>query len=970
MTDDLRPHLPSNLSKIVYVKRSMNRARKAKTLSTMMRALGYPTNHESHSSLQNQVYDNEIVVHDLEAGSRKTIYKPDDNSFVGHLDLHWDGQRLLFAKSSTGNWQIWEINIDGTGLRQVSNTPEDVDCYEPIYLPDGRVIVASNAPFQCVPCWYGIQKKFVANLYIMNSDGSGMRRLCFDQDHDSNPSVRNDGRVVFSRWDYTGMNRLFNRPLIGMNPDGTGQRAVYGSNSWFPNALFAPRELPGTAGKFVALLSGYHGSHKSGHLVVVDTNKGTREDEGIVQRISGQGLPLEVKYVDRMTERDFPKFFTPFPITEKKILVTARMNNDSDAFGIYLADTSDDVQLLHKEPGYALFEPIPVMKRRLPPAIPDKVDSTRKDATVFIQDVHVGPGLHGVPRGTIKDLRIIAYNFGYIGLAGNDKIGLSGPWEPVQILGMTPVEKDGSASFKVPANTPIAFQALDSEGKAVQLMRTWFTAMPGEAVSCVGCHESPKDAPLRRRTIAATGAPHDLTPWYGPARGFDFEREVQPVLNKHCVSCHDGSKKDRPDLRAEDKRPDYKGLAPGRLDSQRMSIQHKRQYGGNVRYTPAYEALLPYIRRVNVGDDVSLLNPGHYHADTSELIQMLQQRHGKVEIDREGWDRLITWVDLNGQCHGTWADVFRMPVLNGQDQRRAELARLYGEAVYDPEAVYAVADYKGKGKSVPTRDRQDQKELFHPDYDAKLEFRDVKVEDSEIRMVKVLGKDEFWMSVCEISNEQFRMFDQSHDSWFYTKRHATRGDDRGISLNGPDQPALRVSWDQANAFCEWLSGKTGSKAVLPTEDQWERACSDEVPGDFSIRANVADKTFATFGYKGRTTYFQIGGDVDYIAAEGVALADSRHDDKHCVTAPIGTYNANKYGLKDMYGNAAEWTSTEQDGEMIVKGGSYLDRPERCKREKRVSYPAWQKPYNVGFRIVVQEISLAVDNNRVRSGVRP
>ena len=232
--------------------------------------------------------------------------------------------------------------------------------------------------------------------------------------------------------------------------------------------------------------------------------------------------------------------------------------------------------------------------------------------------------------------------------------------KPCAFSGTVPVEEDGSATFRVPANTPIAFQALDAEGKAVQLMRSWVTAMPGETMSCVGCHESSNDTPLPHRTIASGKSPRSLDPWYGPARGFDFAREVQPVLNRYCVSCHDQDNK--LDLRSEEHFPDYAGRLPGRLNYQRMHEFHKKKFDNKVLYTPAYEALVPYIRRVNVGDDVSLLEPGEYHADTSLLIQILQAGHEGVEMDEESWSRLITWIDLNGPCHGTWLDVYNMPI--------------------------------------------------------------------------------------------------------------------------------------------------------------------------------------------------------------------------------------------------------------------------------------------------------------------
>src|SRR5208337_4252793 len=161
----------------------------------------------------------------------------------------------------------------------------------------------------------------------------------------------------------------------------------------------------------------------------------------------------------------------------------------------------------------------------------------RRDAKVLIADLYRGEGLKGVPRGTIKRVRLISYQFGYQGMGAEPySIGLDGPWDHKLVLGTVPVCEDGSAHFRVPAYTPIALQPLDAEGKAVQLMRSWLTAMPGEVVSCVGCHEKQNTAPPIAKSIPAGGPPDEIRPWYGPARGFAFRREVQPVLDKFCVS--------------------------------------------------------------------------------------------------------------------------------------------------------------------------------------------------------------------------------------------------------------------------------------------------------------------------------------------------------------------------------------------------------------------------------------------------
>ncbi|MCP3860954.1 MAG: formylglycine-generating enzyme family protein, partial [Phycisphaeraceae bacterium] len=207
---------------------------------------------------------------------------------------------------------------------------------------------------------------------------------------------------------------------------------------------------------------------------------------------------------------------------------------------IYLVDVFDNVLLLHEAPGFALLEPTPLLARTRPPVIPDKIDPTRDDATVYLSDVYRGPGLAGVPRGTVKALRVYEFHYGYNKMGGHKNVGIEGPWDGHRILGTVPVYEDGSASFTMPANTPVAVQPLDAEGKALQVMRSWFTAMPGEVLSCAGCHESRNSGPPVAPTLAARRAPAGIEPWYGPARGFSFRREVQPVLDRRCVGCHDG----------------------------------------------------------------------------------------------------------------------------------------------------------------------------------------------------------------------------------------------------------------------------------------------------------------------------------------------------------------------------------------------------------------------------------------------
>ncbi len=186
-------------------------------------------------------------------------------------------------------------------------------------------------------------------------------------------------------------------------------------------------------------------------------------------------------------------------------------------------DVFDNLVPLAQLADAALFEPIPLRATPKPPVIPDKVDLKRKDALVVIQDIYAGDGLRGVPRGTVKALRLFTYHFAYQGMGGLlGVVGAEGPWDIRRVLGTVPVEADGSAHFLVPANTPISMQPLDAEGKAIQLMRSWTTAMPGEVVQCAGCHERQNTAPLPQRALALSRPPSQIQPWHGPRAGLQL----------------------------------------------------------------------------------------------------------------------------------------------------------------------------------------------------------------------------------------------------------------------------------------------------------------------------------------------------------------------------------------------------------------------------------------------------------------
>lgn len=954
------------------------------------RQLGLPQNWQGNCALPTGGYSNQVaVLSPVNGHGRLTpLFTPEAGRFVGDVDLHFDADRMLLSMpDSRRRWQVWELNIDGTALRQISPTNEtDVDWYDPCYLPDGRILFAGTAVFQGVPCVGGGNK--VANMYLLAPRTGKLRQVTFDQEHNWCPTVLNNGRVLYARWEYTDSPHYFTRLLFHMNPDGTEQMEFYGSNSYWPNSIFYARPIPGHPTKVVAVISGHHGVPRMGELIVFDPSKGRHENGGAVQRIPGHGQTVQPVVRDGLVENSWPKFLHPYPLSDKHFLVSAKPNAQSD-WGIYLVDTFDNMVLLHEEAGFALLEPVPVRKTPAPPAIQDRVNLARTDATVYLQDIYSGPGLAGVPRGAVKSLRIFEYHFAYAGMGGHINIGIDGPWDVHRIIGTVPVNEDGSVNFRVPANRPLAVQPLDAEGKALQVMRSWFTAMPGENVSCVGCHEKQNSAPALRPTLASIKEPVPIQPWHGPARGFSFPREVQPVLDQYCVGCHDG--KARPDGRTI---PDFSAEQPNFV----LAKKNPRKKVGSFEFDAAYVALHPYVRRPGPESDYHLQNPGEWHADTSELVQLLQKGHHGVKLSAEAWDRLITWIDLNVPDHGTWSEHRKIPG-NHAERRRETLAR-YANRTDDPEtypmpaperkvapppttsetsaprppAIVLPAGWPFDGSEarqrqtaagfapqlrVPISDNLTMELTLIPAGEFVMGRADGFADEQPQSIVRI--DKPFYLGSFEVSNEEFGAFDPTHDSRVisvFNKDISSPGE----IANRPRGAVIRVSWQEAMAFCQWLSAKTGRRFTLPNEAQWEYACRAGTDTAWSFGGDAAIfPKFANLADE-RLERLCRGDSPKWIPAI------TNLNDGSVVVDNVGRYQANAWGLKDMHGNVAEWTLStcapypfrkdgrddgSSTGRKVVRGGSFYDRPHRATSSFRLSYPTWQRVFNVGFRVACE-----------------
>ena len=921
----------------------------------------------------------------------RTIYKPDNTSSIADLKLHWDGDRAMFTQTMSDNrWNVFEVKLNNGDCKKLIDNPEpDLEFYDGTYLPDGRIIANSNIGYQGVPCVNGSDP--VGNMVLYTPQSKNLRRLTFDQDANWNPVIMNNGRVMYTRWEYTDLTHYYTRIVMNMNPDGTEQKALYGSGSMFPNSTFDVQPLPGYASAFVGIISGHHGVARSGRLILFDPAKARKGAAGMLQEIPHRNRPIVEEVKDRLVDGVWPQFIKPSPLNDTYFLVAAKLDKN-DLWGIYLVDKFDNVTCLHKMEGEGYISPIAVRKTVTPPAIPDRVKLDDKQATVFIQDIYEGEGLKGIPRGTVKSLRLHAYEYAYVQTQSDHNWhGIQSGWDIKRMLGTVPVEEDGSVIFKIPANTPVSIQPLDKDGVAVQWMRSWLTGQPGEIVSCVGCHEDQNQIVIPKRVIASQKAPHALTPPEGGTRSFTFDLEVQPILDRACIACHNG----------EGKAFDLRG---GKKDG--------RGYG------TSYLNLHPYVHRQGGEGDMVVLYPYEYHPNTSELVRLLKKGHYNVQLTDAEWRKIYNWIDYNAPDKGYFnANVLKSFPYQGYDQieRRKQLTDKYaGGAGVDwkKEIADYAAQLKNKGEIKPVMPKKvspvKEKVLkvkgwpFAPDRVKEMladETETVKVleiapgvqmtfvripagefvmgsyhgEPDTYPTTKVKIDKAFWMGELEVTNQQYNTIFPQHDSRYVDqqwKDHVVPG----YPANKPEQPVIRVSYNDAMEYCKILSQKTGLNITLPTEAQWEWACrggSDEdfwfgnLNADFGKKDNLADVTTNKFAVSGVDPQ-PMSPESPWYKYYTFLPKAANVDDGSLVQVGGKKYEANPFGLYCMHGNVAEWTRSDYvpypykenpkkvSEYKVVRGGSYIERPKYSTAYSRKGFYPYQCVFNVGFRVIIED----------------
>lgn len=596
---------------------------------------------------------------------------------VHGMDLWFDGDRIVFGYARTrtteppAGWldrrqsyrlrrdeeptHLYEIGVDGRGLRQLTSGEwSDLD---PTYLPDGQVVFVSERCGTSLQCNEYDKDETSCNLYVMRGDGAQIRRMSVNKDGDYLPHCLDNGLVGYTRWEYHERSWAFIQSLWVVRPDGTGADAIFKQHFVNPWALEDVRSIPGS-GRLVAIAAGHH-TLAVGPLVVIDPTVGINEPRGI-NIVTPSIRPPE----GGMDGRPVPEggvldpggyYSTPWALSDRLFLASYSYGPTTtvpNGYGLYLVDVWGNKELVYRDAAISCFAPIPLRARPRPPILSDVTDPDVDEATCSLSLAALG--CEGIEAQRARYLRISEpIGWPYDNHNGGQRYGedhqFHGPgadwknlinWTPIRILGDVPLERDGSAHFRVPADTAVYFQLLDENRMELRRMRSFISFQPGERRACVGCHETRAAAPTHTAGPASLALARPSSqplpaPW--GSRPVSFLRDVQPVLDRHCVACHQGLK------------------PAGGLDFFCGLTAHDPHVPG-YGYNRAFETMLErdlLSRSKARAQDASITPPLAYGAHRSRLIACLADNtHAKaVSLSNEDRLRLTIWIDANAPYH-------------------------------------------------------------------------------------------------------------------------------------------------------------------------------------------------------------------------------------------------------------------------------------------------------------------------------
>lgn len=603
----------------------------------------------------------ELIQGRLPRGNYTTLALSFDQRTIYFAFAERAAEKPDFYSPERRSFHLFAMASDGGQLRQLTYGVEDD--FDPCPLPEGGLVFVSSRRGGFGRCHNPWEPLPTYTLHRLDADGQEVVTLSFHETNEWHPSVMNDGRILYTRWDYVDRSAANFHGLWLTHPDGSNPVSLFGNYTTRINACYQARAIPGS--RRVLFVAGAHHADVGGSLVLVDP------DRVALDRQSGEDdfgavevLTPEVCFPEAP---DWPKsyFHSPWPLSENCFLVAFSLDplpgmgpgeKRDTKTGLYYLDRFGNLELLYRDAASSCMYPIPLVARPIPPRIARALDPQLGSEGEFVL-VDVRRSLMPLPAARpVRELRVfqvLPKTTNHV--ANQPRIGYANAESARFLLGTVPVEDDGSAYFRAPAGKPLYFQAVDAQGRAVHTMRSVTYLQPGERRSCLGCHEPPGTVPASaaKPPQAVLRPPSAIELGPDGSQPLSFPRLVQPVLDRHCVRCHDGSEGSGKSLLA---------LTGGRTDP----------------FTKAYGNLKPYVRWHEWGgQSISQIatRPGHNGADESPLSAILDDPTHAPEVKMPDADRrrLYLWLDANAPFYGTYS-------------RDEQLAQQKGEAVALPLA--------------------------------------------------------------------------------------------------------------------------------------------------------------------------------------------------------------------------------------------------------------------------------------------
>ncbi len=611
-----------------------------------------------------------IVINGLDPDATVTELVPEGKGFFWRPELSYDGKKVIFCMKPKDDraFHIYEIGSDGKGFKQL--TFGDYDDIDPIYTPDGKIIFITTRGNTYVRCLPSTPSPVLARC---DADGRNIYIISRNNEPDFLPSMLNDGRVLYTRWEYTDKALWRVQSLWTTNPDGTGTSVFWGNQSVWPDHVTEARAIPGSD-KVMFCGVGHHQWY-NGCIGIIDPSKGRNFPKGlykVTQHLrwpeSGDGpgnpkLPVEYKQAG-----NYRAYKSPYPVSEEYFMVSAQAGRD--AFKLYLMDVYGNMELLFAGQKQ-LLHAIPLKARKKPRLLLDKVvwpkiglnQEPLTPGVLYSNNVLEGAG---IPQGLVKYMRIVEMDqktySTWLKTVQHDGPAVA-PHHPETVkrfLGTIPVEKDGSINFKLPAGKAVYFQLLDAEYRCVQTMRSFTGVMPGEVRGCVGCHEQQDTIPSNTtRSIAQKKGPATITPTPWGDESIGYKRFVQPILDKHCAKCHQGDKNAKAlkavNMTFRDGGVRFRGRAGHRkTDKAPFTEPYLTFVSGGTRWGRGKDKITMAGGFVVEGygtidpESLKTLKPMSIFSYKSTLLQNATSgKHNKVKIDPASQRRLTAWIDAN-----------------------------------------------------------------------------------------------------------------------------------------------------------------------------------------------------------------------------------------------------------------------------------------------------------------------------------